>query len=1377
MAEINLRHYVQEIDDLIEEGEQLEMAIAHCRHILKSFPKHIDTYRLLGKAYLESKRYGDAADIFQRVLSAIPDDFVSHVGMAIIREDEGNIDSSIWHMERAAEAKPGNPAIEQEIKRLIGKRDGLEPQRVRPSRGALARMYSHGELFSYATTELKRALEEDPDRPDLQVLLANTFWLTDQRIDAAKLCSKILEKLPYCRDANRITAALLIESGKTQEANSYMRRLISLDPYIANLRSPMDESHSVEASAVQIERLSWTPGQAMPTSEDDQPDWAASLGVDLHGESDTPVEEEVPTWLKPPEDLSEEEEVPQEPEPTIHPFAGAEPPPGADIPDWMRDAGWVGSDGTATEGPMEAPEEEMPGVSEVVEDEPIAPAEFPDWLTDISTSELRAEGFAPDVEEKAGEEQPGDETLDWITAEPEAIESESISESDFPRFEEAADELVPDLEQFIPEMDTSDSFEELIEKAVEEDPAPDEPVSEPGEAGFFEQEGLIPPGTQELPPWLEDDAPGASETIVTWLGDKSKGDAAPLSEDIPSWMRGTGPLIDLPDEYKQDPQPTFEVGEPTEAPSIEEASESEDSETEDMGAQLFEEAAPASIDEFISQPDEVAEVLETEPAELEAELEQVGEADTDETPGWLQEIADIEDDQLPAEPVAEASPDWIKELPDTEEQVPSAQASEDAPEWLSEEDGPKQPPVLEELAEGEPTPEWLEEVIQKDVSAVEKAAAADAVADAVAEEQPDWLLEIAETEGEETAEAVDTEADEPEWLTAVELPEGEVLEEEVEEKPPEWVQTLTDEEIGEVEITPEEEEPPEWISELIPPEDLETGEAEEEEPPEWVKTGVYDRPEPEVLEIEDDVAADDEVPVVSDVEGVSEVAEAPVVAEADVVGEAEPALEESVVDEDAPDWLVDISSTDAVEPVDAQPDESPAWLHEVEIDEIEAAITPGMEDLAVEEPTAAVDEVVDQDEPRAVWKPEFDESVLEEEPEPDTAELEAAEKEIESRLVWLQESAQAVAPEPDVPVVEEGVVEQDVEDSAVEPMVTEAEIEEEIAEALSGLDAVEVEDEIVIEISEEAPPVAEEPETEAVIEAEVEEAVAAIEGLGESIDVEIDDEEVSSFLEDLAKTEAVDEGAETPEATSTQLSADPAIEQVEIPEDVEGGLEWLEQLATEDQVEEVVSPELPITLEEDADAEVPDWLQEVAEHAEEFSDDDAEVEMLETLEELEIEEVEEVAEVEDLEVPEPVFDVDPSILDTLVASRSDLEDFTAEALQSEAGFDPAEEVSEVSSAAEDIEADEVEETAVPPMNMLDRARAAVQDGDIDSAVEHYVSMINQKIELDSVVEDLRSAVNKTPDVPILWQTLGDALMQNGKITDAIDAYRRGMEAV
>jgi hypothetical protein len=33
---------------------------------------------MLGKAYLESQRYGDASDILQRVLSSVPDDFIAH---------------------------------------------------------------------------------------------------------------------------------------------------------------------------------------------------------------------------------------------------------------------------------------------------------------------------------------------------------------------------------------------------------------------------------------------------------------------------------------------------------------------------------------------------------------------------------------------------------------------------------------------------------------------------------------------------------------------------------------------------------------------------------------------------------------------------------------------------------------------------------------------------------------------------------------------------------------------------------------------------------------------------------------------------------------------------------------------------------------------------------------------------------------------------------------------------------------------------------------------------------------------------------------------------------------------------------------------------
>ena len=65
MTNIPLRAYNREIEEAIEQ-KQIEEAIAHCQHILKTFTKHVDTYRLLGKAYLESQRFGNAADIFKK---------------------------------------------------------------------------------------------------------------------------------------------------------------------------------------------------------------------------------------------------------------------------------------------------------------------------------------------------------------------------------------------------------------------------------------------------------------------------------------------------------------------------------------------------------------------------------------------------------------------------------------------------------------------------------------------------------------------------------------------------------------------------------------------------------------------------------------------------------------------------------------------------------------------------------------------------------------------------------------------------------------------------------------------------------------------------------------------------------------------------------------------------------------------------------------------------------------------------------------------------------------------------------------------------------------------------------------------------------------
>ncbi len=276
MTKITLRSYNREIEALTDQGK-IDLAIAHSLHILKYFPKHVDTYRLLGKAYLENQRLGDAADIFQRVLSAVPDDFVSHIGMSIIREDEGNLDASIWHMQRAYDVQSSNITIQDELRRLYDKRDGIEPPKIRLTRAALARMYARGDLINEAISELRSALQEEPDRADLLVLLARMYYTNNQRVKSIQTCSQVLNKLPYCLDANIIISQALVDTNREEESRQYITKATELDPYAAFISEHAPTINLVPDAAVTLLKLD----EAEITGSEAQPSWVASLGADL----------------------------------------------------------------------------------------------------------------------------------------------------------------------------------------------------------------------------------------------------------------------------------------------------------------------------------------------------------------------------------------------------------------------------------------------------------------------------------------------------------------------------------------------------------------------------------------------------------------------------------------------------------------------------------------------------------------------------------------------------------------------------------------------------------------------------------------------------------------------------------------------------------------------------------------------------------------------------------------------------------------------------------------------------------------------------------------------------------------------------------------
>jgi tetratricopeptide (TPR) repeat protein len=509
MAEISLRSYLKEIESLIE-LERLDEAIAHCRHVLQIYPKDIDFYRLLGKAYLEARRYGDSSDIFQRVLSADPTDYVAHVAMSVIREDEGNLEMAIWHMERAFETNPANQVIQQELKRLFGIRDSIEPMKIRLTRGALAYMYANGDLYPQAIAELRAALQEDDNRPDLQVLLAEMYWLTNEHLKAAEVCNELLSNLPHCITANRIMAALLQSSGESDASTVYLRRLAALDPYTAFNESPMDDADLVDDEIIMIEKMEWEPGQDISDFIQQKPDWTTSLGEELASEEQP--EEAADTW----QDVLPTSAIPQAEaadRKQSEPFTQDVSQVDDAIPEWMRNIGWDTAEGETTEEErLSFTDEELENLQRgLLEEDEITPAEIPDWLRDMAPTEIEDE---IDYELER-ESVPGAGGLPgWLKGMTDELRAGSLN--------------------LDPVSFPDDETDGVIEEAeLEESPIDSE---------ITEGEG------KDIPSWLEESEPGASETIIGWLGERATQEETVDSEIPVSETPASEPLREKQDD-------------------------------------------------------------------------------------------------------------------------------------------------------------------------------------------------------------------------------------------------------------------------------------------------------------------------------------------------------------------------------------------------------------------------------------------------------------------------------------------------------------------------------------------------------------------------------------------------------------------------------------------------------------------------------------------------------------------------------------------------------------------------------------------------------------------------------------------------------------
>jgi competence ComEA-like helix-hairpin-helix protein len=879
MTNISLRTYTREIEKLID-SSQADQAIAHCRHILKSYPKCVDAYRLLGKAYLESQRYGDAADIFQRVLSSIPDDFVSHVGMSLIREDEGNLDQAIWNMERAFEVQPANAAIQGELRRLYGRRDGMEPPKIRLTRGALARMYARGELFQQAVAEIRAALAEDPNRLDLITLLASVYSQAGQKAEAVEMCNGLLRKLPYSLEGNRVMSEMLQDTDRVQDLQVYKRRLVALNPYFAQLSPAAPTVDRVPDQSVTIERLQWSPGMTVegPAS---QPEWAASLGVQLSGmtsekdilpdwllnleesagekgKTSTPVKSDQAASAFDNESLMQFARESQKTEPKEDKNANAstkplKPSPEEAIPEWMKEAGWQPSSGEAQEEEgiisFKGEDDFMPTTDD---ESGLAEANIPEWL----------QAMAPSDETEAGSAEETGDNLAWLDnlqAEgPAETEGESEAEEDW-----LADSKV-EVPDWLKEIEEEKSADELTPtKPLTEKPDVEESETE-------ERSEAVPideDKSDELPPVAEQAEPEGKESVPDWLMEGMSGPdahaagqkytpqpqeelAAEIGEGIPEWLRDFSP---------------------------EDEAAAGEEETSDQVPDWLQSLAPESegeVEGMVSEETAIpedTEIKDTQEAEAPSATENVPPVESEILAEQAPELRAEPETQTEAEPSSEEEISTAQGIPTEEEATAwDIEGADDAFAWLESlavKQGAEEALLLDPEERKDKPPDWVQSDLERQEEAggtepTDESQETEMAEEAHAEEElqpeaesaevPDWLQELGPQGSEETG-AEEVEAELPDWINAqpaMQEPEPFQDEAQVEEEPqgevepteiPDWLQELEPEGSEDEEVVPQSQEGegelPEWLDQGVEMHELQSP-AEEaliEEPSEEAK--------------------------------------------------------------------------------------------------------------------------------------------------------------------------------------------------------------------------------------------------------------------------------------------------------------------------------------------------------------------------------------------------------------------------------------------------------------------------------------------------------------------------------------------------------------
>ena len=637
MSDIRLKDYTTKIKGMIREV-RLDEAIHHCQHILRHYPKHIDTYCLLGEACLEREMYRESIEFFQRTLSADPENLVARVGLGVIYDEQRALPEAIWQLERAFELAPGNAEVRRELQRLYAQHGGVQKTRLRLTRGALGRLYSRNGLYERAIDEFHAVLRQDPDLPDIHVALAEALWRAGKKLEAVEVCLDILESLPNCLKANLILGEIWTRGGNEEAGDEKLSVARDLDPENLVAHEMMGRDAPLPVEEVFIPELEAVPDTFAPFVP-------AGVGVaalaarELIEEQEEGIpeaaeaweaDEGLPDWLRDMGVAEEEPATAMEGEELGLAEVEPEEGPPAEVPEWLREVTGEGIPPVAEEAALFEDEAEAEEV--MAAEQASSVEEVPDWLREIEAVEAGAASPPPEESPLVeGVLDNGDATSMLVTAgivddRDLELDTDQVSAGEVPEWlQELFDEEAPSTEQAAPPPAL---------EAVEEEAPPGVVAPPPG---------AIPASLLALVEAGLLDEADIESAMAEMSADEIE---AQRAEDVPEWLQEM--VVEEPAAAEQMVEPAVEIEAPEdEIPAFEEAPLMEEALVEEMPS--FEEEAPVEVG---------AEWLWklAEPPEEEAAL--AAEAPVEEVPP-VEELAP---------PVFEAP---VEEVPPVEELAPS----------------------------------------------------------------------------------------------------------------------------------------------------------------------------------------------------------------------------------------------------------------------------------------------------------------------------------------------------------------------------------------------------------------------------------------------------------------------------------------------------------------------------------------------------------------------------------------------------------------------------------------------------------------------------------------------------------------------------------